>query len=498
MNKKLLAVAVAGAVATPMLAGAQTSGLSVYGRIGNELQRETQDFTAPWRDTGTTEVMGVVEVTSSGALERWYISEDPRAGLARLSVTPAGGGNAVNSGRSGNVPALGSFTKETTYDLGVPTVGDPAGGVNTYIGVINDAGNLVQVPNRVATAADLENYTGTNAELRRVAAAALGEQFVSTEDSQSTEVDTYSSRLGLRYNGSVGGGLTVHGQYEFDVVSDRENSADGDAINDVRVATVGVSGDFGRIDIGNLWSAYYNKIGGNLDTMDMIYSTIGQGPGRTSNTIQYSNAFGAVDLMVDLRLLGDESRLETEGNTDGFGVGVSFTPIANFSVSLGYDREDQADGSEVSRSGIAGSYNFSGITVRGGWQELSTEGANVATSDATSYYVSASGAIDANTSWILGYAEGEALQSDTSTARDPNSDELIFRLARQLGGGLAIGYEASFQTAGGVTRSATIRNGEVISTTFESGYVRQATDIDIAYSNAYELTRHNVYMQLDF
>ena len=491
MNKKLLAVAVAGAVATPMLAGAQTSGLSVYGRIGNELQRETQDFTGAYRDTGTTHVLGLVDPTDG---MRWYIDGGPQ-----------GSGNFTKSAEREELILDASDPTNVQY-VTIPLTGPGATGnrmePNTPA-TFNDlgAGNPL---NQDSPAQQKPAIPAAQIAERRVPAQVMGERFVENKDTNSTEVDTYSSRLGLRYNGSVGGGLTVHGQYEFDVVSDRENSGDGDAINDVRVATVGVSGDFGRIDIGNLWSAYYNKIGGNLDTMDMIYSTIGQGPGRTSNTIQYSNAFGAVDLMVDLRLLGDESRAEAEPNTDGFGVGISFTPIANFSLSLGYDREDQADGSELTRSGVAGSYNFSGITVRGGWQQLETEGATVLTSDATSYYVSASGAVDANTSWIVGYAEGEALQSSVGGSRDPNSDELIFRLARQLGGGLSIGYEASFQTAGGSARTVTLRDGAIVYDSANpsqyTGYEgnQEARDRDISVHNGYELTRHNVYMQLDF
>ena len=101
-----------------------------------------------------------------------------------------------------------------------------------------------------------------------------------------------SSRFGVKYSQEMGNGLTAHGKYEFSTTTDKE----GAGINDTRVATVGLSGAFGRIDVGNQWSAYFDTFGTLVSPTYTLgyylYSSVGGGPFRASNTIKYSNSFG--------------------------------------------------------------------------------------------------------------------------------------------------------------------------------------------------------------
>ncbi len=161
----------------------------------------------------------------------------------------------------------------------------------------------------------------------------------------TTDVTGIVSRFGLKGTTDIGNGLTAHGRYEFETSSDNE----GGGVNDTRIATAGVSGSFGRIDIGNQWSAYFNTFGTQVSPSYSIgfylYSSAAGGPYRASNTIKYSNSFGGVALEVDVRLNDDAS---PEGGDvaeklrgDGFGVGITFPVTSNITIALAADSEDR-------------------------------------------------------------------------------------------------------------------------------------------------------------
>ena len=129
------------------------------------------------------------------------------------------------------------------------------------------------------------------------------------------------SRFGIKASSDLGNGMTASAQYEFGTTSDRNNhgsnavtdaaddslwSADSSGITN-RIATVGISGAFGSIDLGNQWGAYYNIAGVHMDPTFNIGSSIYYGivdtnTYRTANTIKYSNSFGPVSLQLDVRL----------------------------------------------------------------------------------------------------------------------------------------------------------------------------------------------------
>ena len=175
-----------------------------------------------------------------------------------------------------------------------------------------------------------------------------------------TDVSTVSSRFGIRYDNDLGNGLAVHGRYEFDVRSDNETG-----ITDVRIGTVGISGAFGRFDVGNQWSAYFNTFGTFVSPTYTLgyylYSSIGGGPFRASNTLKYSNTFGPVNFQLDARLNGsDEFGTNVAGRSnntaeklagDGIGVGISFDVGDYVSIGLAADYEDGPDSSSV-RDGL--------------------------------------------------------------------------------------------------------------------------------------------------
>ncbi|WP_424947488.1 porin [Candidatus Spongiihabitans sp.] len=165
----------------------------------------------------------------------------------------------------------------------------------------------------------------------------------------TTDISGVGSRFGFKGNADIGNGLTAHGRYEFSTVSDKE----GTGVGDTRLASVGLSGGFGRVDVGNQWSAYYDTFGTLVSpTYSLgyyLYSSVGGGPFRTSNTIKYSNTFGPLYAELDVRLDdgGSEHDDAEKIHGDGIGLGLSFSVTDNITIAVAFDSEDGTDGTDA-------------------------------------------------------------------------------------------------------------------------------------------------------
>jgi len=76
----------------------------------------------------------------------------------------------------------------------------------------------------------------------------------------TTDFVGIGSRFGIKASSDVGNGMTASARYEFGTVSDKGK----DGVANTRIATVGVSGGFGSVNLGNQWGAYYNLVGVHL------------------------------------------------------------------------------------------------------------------------------------------------------------------------------------------------------------------------------------------
>ena len=160
-------------------------------------------------------------------------------------------------------------------------------------------------------------------------------QFQDTGDS-TTDMATVGSRFGVKAHSDLGNGLTAHGRYEFGTNTDK--AADG--IASTRIATAGISGGFGRVDVGNQWTAFYNSTGAHMDPTWTIGPVSGATPYRAPNTIKYSNSVGPLSLEADLRF-SDSTENNLTGN--GGGVGISIDATENVSFAAAFDADDQTD-----------------------------------------------------------------------------------------------------------------------------------------------------------
>lgn len=254
----------------------------------------------------------------------------------------------------------------------------------------------------------------------------------------TTDISSVSSRFGIKASADLGNGMTANARYEFATVTDKElpNPAD------LRIGTVGISGSFGSIDVGNQWSAFYDIVGTHIDpTYSLgyyIYSSFVGGPYRASNTIKYSNSFGPVYLEFDVRLNeSDEPTAVAEKiNGDGFGIGASFAVGENITLAAAFDSEDgsAADGtSDTDRTGLAAKATFGGFYGLLGWMETDVDGGE--TTDMISLYVGTS--LGDSTNLMLGYQDAERDVAGTE------ADQIILGVYHNMGGGLKLYFEGT-------------------------------------------------------
>jgi len=190
---------------------------------------------------------------------------------------------------------------------------------------------------------------------------------VDGDDGSTTDITGIVSRFGIKASADMGNGLEARARYEFGVPSDRELSSAGN-LGDVRIATVGISGGFGAIDVGNQWSTFYNIVGTNMDptyTLGYyIYSSYAGGPYRESNAIKYSNSFGPVYMEIEGRLNDKDEQGDVAEKLRGNGGGIGFTWQATDNLSFGaaFDSEDAPGGigDDTDRTGVTAKWDSGG------------------------------------------------------------------------------------------------------------------------------------------
>jgi predicted porin len=264
----------------------------------------------------------------------------------------------------------------------------------------------------------------------------------------TTDISGIVSRFGIKASADMGNGLEARGRYEFSTSSDKEQPG----IGDIRIATVGISGGFGAIDVGNQWSAFYNAVGTNMDptyTLGYyIYSSYAGGPYRESNAIKYSNSFGPIYLEIDGRLNdseeGNDVAEKLSGN--GGGIGIVWQATDNLSFGAAFDSEDAPGGigDDTDRTGVTAKWDSGGWFAMVGWME--TETGDFGTKDLSFY-----GGFDFSdaTTLMVGYAGG------TSDAADNDADQVFLGVYHSLGGGLKLWFEGtsvSYDAPGDLSR----------------------------------------------
>ncbi len=279
----------------------------------------------------------------------------------------------------------------------------------------------------------------------------------------TTDISAVGSRLGFKGSADLGNGLTARGHYEFGLNTDRK----GADLNH-RLATVGVSGGFGSIDIGNQWSAFYNTTGVDMDPTPR-YGGIPGTPYRASNTIKYANSVGPLTVEADLRLNGGGDEAGTDSLAgDGGGLGVRVAVAEGLTLAAAYDTEDRSDnlrhvytaavaaqpannvapavtakgavtgrGPETDRVGVSGKLELGQFWGTLAWSSKNVTGTATDRSEKeteyTQLFIGAS--LTDNTSAWVGYGQSE-------TEREKEEPSVVnVGLSHSLGGGMSLFYE---------------------------------------------------------
>ncbi len=275
----------------------------------------------------------------------------------------------------------------------------------------------------------------------------------------TADIQGVGSRFGVKASSDLGNGLTAHGRYEFGTNTD--DGAGG--ITSTRIATAGISGGFGRVDVGNQWTAFYNSVGVDLDPTFVVGPVGTPTPFRSPNTIKYSNSVGPLALEADLRL-GDEGGEGKDLSGNGGGIGIRVAATENVTLAVAFDVDDQTEivvtpampemassengafksiaataakhGLEHSRAAITGKVSFGQFWGALGWSSHESEdSAGVAQPDKeyVAGYVGMSFS-DSTSGW-LGYSMSET----ENVMAEPS--KIAAGLYHKLGGGLQLWYE---------------------------------------------------------
>ena len=258
-----------------------------------------------------------------------------------------------------------------------------------------------------------------------------GIELVNPEGGDSTtDFVNVGSRFGIKASSDVGNGMTASAHYEFTTDSDVK----GVGVANTRIATVGVSGGFGSVTLGNQWSAWYNQVGVHVDPTFYVGPVKHIGPFRTANTIKYSNSFGPVSLELDARL--DDAG---DGGGDGHAVAASFAVNDNITLAAGID--NTKDGNSLAGGAIQ-------VSMGSYWASIAQQSAdpdddNAAEPSVTQFWV---GGSFGNTSAMLGTGTHDM---DTGMmGSEPSA--VVLGVYHNLGGGLKLLYEGKSADSDGM------------------------------------------------
>ena len=242
-------------------------------------------------------------------------------------------------------------------------------------------------------------------------------------DNDDVNMENSGSRFGFKGSGDMGNGMTAFARYEFGTNTDT-NKSGGGLSN--RLSFVGLSGPFGSISLGQQWSAYFQNFGTHaslniIKGPGQLSNTVRPWLARTGNTIQYANSFGPVSLKLDARV--DDA---DDGQGNGFGGGVTLTPMDGFTLAGAFDNDDTNDREVM---GVAGIASFGGITVTVAHEQAESGDDE---SDNTLLWLGA-GVTDS-----LSLTVGYGTASETLSGTETETDQLALIGVLNMGGGLKL------------------------------------------------------------
>lgn len=246
----------------------------------------------------------------------------------------------------------------------------------------------------------------------------------------STDIKNISSRFGVRGSHDLGNGLSAVYRYEFGVASDVADVQDNN-----RLSFVGLSGSFGTITLGRVWSAFFNHVGTIMDVSQNVGGDGYNGPYRTSNTLSYATGSGPIALQLDLNLDGDNPN---SSGVDEWQAGGTYT-AGPLSIALAHRDANGGAADDTSQTGVGVKYNMDGFWLGAGYTSLDDGSA-----DKTTGLALLAGGGSGDFSW---WASLESVEDDDDGT---DQDTINFNLTRHLSSNTRVYIEAALDdNAGG-------------------------------------------------
>ena len=392
MKKQLIAVGLAGLLAIPAVSfSAEMGGASLYGSFRTGLtfgsgDASVGDFTSRWGFKGSHEV--AEGLTASYKYE------------SKFNTT-----NAESSGGVGHshaaVDAIPDVDEELAVIILAPTVPAAVEGDHDMDETNEDTwryptacarGNILQV----------FRLSDTDDTIQDADDMITGYQTIDTETDFTAAPET---------DGAVCGNIVSH----TDAGSDAEAAIKDDGGPGGRLSYVSLSGGFGTVTLGQIWSASAIHYGFKVDP-SYVNGVFGGANYRNGNSVSYSSSAGDVSFQID-KVTGDGAKVE-------FGTSASLGPVG---VGLGYWSNSDDDA------------GFTGVAVSSG-------AAGVSLTIGLGSSTSATGAKSKTNILHVGGSVGDsglsyAVQVANSDAAGGKGDQNLLVVTNSLGSGASLIFE---------------------------------------------------------
>jgi predicted porin len=224
-----------------------------------------------------------------------------------------------------------------------------------------------------------------------------------------SDVSDIVSRWGIKGSHEVSEGLTASYKYEAKMNTTSAVSSGDNG----RLSNISLSGGFGTVSLGQIWSASAIHYGFAVDP-SYYNGVFGGASYRQGNSVSYSSSAGDVSFQID-KVTGDGEKVEV-------GASAAFGPIG---VGVGYSRSNV---DESSFTGVAISAGAAGVNLTIGLG--SSDSATGAESDTSILHVGGSLG-DTGVSYALQVANSDG----------DGSDQNLIVLTNSLGSGASLIFE---------------------------------------------------------
>ena len=282
------------------------------------------------------------------------------------------------------------------------------------------------------------------------------------------------SRWGVKGSAEAGEGLTAVYRFEHKI-----NTAEASLGTGGRLSFVGLSGGFGTVTVGQIWSATYNSAGAITDN-SWFYGN-SKTSYRHGNAVSYAFSNNMMSLQTDV--IYGESGLEDNPNDDlekvEFGLTVNLTEIGKIALAhtdnkyaIADSEDEGADGHGELSSGdtrwriktttVAGEVSVAGLTAYVGSQNAN-KSCTGATTDGSTFAAcdqSTEGQVDIKEKATFFGVRGGLGDTGLSYVfqwvdnKSNNKKPWILNLSKGLGDSATLVFEHADNDGGGANKTA--------------------------------------------